>query len=353
MTDVGAMLRSAGDETSRVLIRIDRRRLTNEQRRELTEWAALLRINRGLSPNTVGNYVDDAAEMLEWLNAKGIAVDAVSGSDIEAWQQDLYVLGRQGNATRRLKLVAARGYFAWRETAGHGQSPARGLKGPKRARRQARKYTTEQLRKIFAACDLESVKGRRDAALLQFFYATGARRGEVAKLNLDQVELRERVGRVRFHGKGNKERTVSFEGPVVNSLRRWLADRDAMSLADRDAIFVGLTSDDKGRRLGISGINGVMRSATRKAGVKADGAAVALHRLRSSFATDLYDAGYDIRTIQLLLGHDDIRTTEQYIAISERQLKARMPADRIREVTGEDKNAVPRWAKRPGIAAKR
>ncbi len=351
MTDVGAMLRDAGDVLSRTLRRMDRRNLTTQQREEVTEWAALLRINRGLLPNTVANYVDDTAELLEWLNEKGVALGSVSAANVETWQQDLYVIDREANTTRHLKLVAARSFFAWREMAGRGPNPLRGMKGPKRAKRQPRKYSTEHLRKIFATCDTKTVKGRRDAALLQFFYATGARRAEVARLNLDQIELKKRVGRVRFHGKGNKERTVSFEGPVVDALREWLADLDAMNPVDRDAVFVGLTSDDKGRRLGENGLNGVIRGAVRAAGIKSDGAAMALHRLRSSFATDLYDAGYDIKTIQLLLGHDDIRTTEQYIAISERQLRARMPADRIREVTGRGKNAIPRWAQRPGVIA--
>lgn len=345
--DLAQALRDGGGEVARVLKRAERRRLTDPLRRELVEWAGWTRINRGLSAATAGNYVDDVAEFLEWIGARGVAVEAVGQDEVNEWQQELFVSERESAATRALKLTALRMFYLWRG----GTDPTQGIRGPKVPVHQPRKYSTQQLRRIFAACDTSTPIGRRDYAVLLTIYTTGARRDEMTGMDLGSLDLRERGGRILFTGKGAKERTVPFEIETARAIRDWLSDRDALAV-DRDAVWLRLDARGKGQRMGRRGLYQVIARALARAKVRVSDGAQGLHRLRASFATDLYDAGTDIRAIRILMGHEDINTTERYIAVTERQMRKRMPTARVREVTGRGGPTVPMWARRPGVMAK-
>ncbi len=338
------MLLGAQDELSRALSRAQRR-VTDEHYGMLVDWAGYLRISRGLAVNTGARYVEAMSRFLEF--AGNPALGDVTPSDIERWHQHMYLEERLKAQTRDKRLVGVRRFFVWREAAGHGVSPARSIKGPKVEKRVARKYSAEQLRRLFAVCDRTTVKGRRDFAVLMFFYATGARRMEVVNLNIQQLELHQRGGQVRFDGKGAKERTVAFDAPLANALRAWFADREALPLVDRDAVFVGVRMPNTGRRMLRNGLADIVISAGKRAGIKsAESGYLGLHKLRVTFATDLYDLGVDLKTIAHIMGHDDINTTNQYVAISERRLKTRMPGDRLNDLTGEKHDKTPLWLRR-------
>jgi site-specific recombinase XerD len=335
------MLVAAGGVLAQVVRRIQRRQINDAEYFDLVTWGVDLRIVRGLSPNTVSNYLADVAEFLEWLGAEGVPIEAVDIPLATRWQRGLYLDRGEAARTRDGKLVAVRQLLAWREAQGRGQNPLRAMKGPKRAKPLPRKYSTSQLKALLRSCDLDTPMGRRDYTILLFFYATGARRQEVADLTLDQLELRQRTGRVRFRGKGCKERTVPFEGGIVPVLREWLLERDGLHLVDQDAVFVGFTGQAHGCRLGLSGLNALMSRAATAAGIRE---AKGLHRLRVTFATDLYDSGQDLETIRILMGHETIETTRQYIAISERQMQARLPASRLSEIINDEGGAnEPLW----------
>lgn len=343
---VAALLRNAGDEVSRVLAVIDRQGLTAEQVGLLERWAGDMRISRGLAPKTVGNYLEAVRRLMEWLNEQQAPLESATAADIESWHRDLYLAQREKVKTRSLRLTAVRQFFEWRERLGMGASPARSIPGPRREKRVARKYTRTQLQRMLAACDLETVIGRRDYSIVMFLLATGARRMELAGLRLDQLELRERVGMVRFEGKGAKERMVSFEGPAVNALRNWLADREGLDVLDEQAVWVGLNGRSKGRTFGPSGLWGVIQRALAAAKLKIE-PRMGLHRFRVTFATMLYDeCSYDVRVIQRLMGHEDIDTTMQYIAISDTVLRARMPGAVLAKLTGDNSKDVPLWLQR-------
>lgn len=340
------MLRDAGNELSRVLVRCDRRTLTEAQRHALVDWAGHLRITRGLSANTGANYIDDVGEFFEWLNRESVDLERTTAPIIERWVQELAVIKRDSSKTRGGKLTAVRRFFVWRESQTGELNPARSIAGPRREQLVPVKYSKQQMTAMFNSLDISKQIGRRDFSILLFIYVTGARRMEVASLTLPQIELHERHGRVRFRGKGNKERIVEFGVDGASALQAWLADRDGIDVYDTDALWVGMTGPNKGKRLGKGGIEGVVSRAIKKAKLKSDGRAMGVHRLRSTFATDMYDQGYRIEEIQLAMGHNSVETTRQYIAITERQRKVRMPHDRIGEVLGVRKNEIPRWLRR-------
>lgn len=329
------MLLQAGDALSATLRRVTARVITPQEYVLLVDWGASLRISRSLSHNTASNYVDSVARFGEWLNAAERGLESATAAMAEAWMRECAVNQHESTETLHLRLVAVRQFYVWREGQTGVISPMRSMKGPKRDDRSARKYSKAQLKKIFSSCDLETVLGRRDYAILLFFLYTGARRMEVASLTLQQIELRERVGAVRFVGKGSKERTVSFEGAVVDALKVWLMDRDAMG-AQGNNVFVGIKGPKQYQALGSFGLHQVIRRAHRKARINlSDG--MALHTLRVTFATALYDQKIGLEEIRDIMGHRDINTTRKYIAISERQLRTRLSSGFLDEIMGTTK----------------
>jgi integrase/recombinase XerD len=154
------------------------------------------------------------------------------------------------------------------------------------------------------------VKGRRDSALLEFLYGTGARVTEAVGLDLTKIDLDDRVAIVT--GKGSKQRMVPLGGLAVAAIARWLPDR--MSLLHRaqrgDPLFLNL----RGRRLSRQGMFEVVRGNARRAGIPEE--RVSPHVLRHSAATHMVEAGADLRSVQELLGHATISTTQIYTRVS-------------------------------------
>ncbi len=304
-------------------------------------WATWLRVNRGLALTTIATYVSAVAGLAVWASERGGALDALTAADLERWVQELALFKHHCATTRAVRLTAARQFFCWREQHGAGPSPARHLRVPKRPHTVPRKFSTKQLQHLFAACDTRTSLGVRNLAMLLFMYTTGARIGEMTNVDLADLEMSDRVARVRFNGKGAKERLVTFDGPAVTALRGWLGVRDGLeSVIDHEALWIGLSGKAAGQRLRRGGIENVFARAGAAAGIPRD--QLHAHKMRTTFATDLYDEGVDIESVRILLGHADIRTTRRYLAVSETARTTRMPAARQREVLGIG-DATPRW----------
>jgi len=342
------MLRQAGDGMQGVLRRLEAHKLPKAVTGDLVEWIVHLRVSRALSVHTAENYMNAVAMYAAWLRkSREKSIQAATPSDVEAWMQHLYAQAGQRARTRGLKLTAVRRFYSWRLTVGKGsKNPAADIQGPKREKPLPKKYTDSQLRALFLSCDRETPIGARDYSVLMMFYATGARREELETLNLSQLELREQTGKVRFHGKGAKEREVRFGRSCCNALRTWLFMRDRLpSIYDEDAVWLGLTGPSIGKRFKRFGLYGVVARAIKRAGLHIDGR-IGVHRLRVTYATDLFDSGAaDMEAIQMLLGHESIETTRGYLAISDRRQKARMPESQIKKITGEEA-PLPLWLRR-------
>lgn len=306
-------------------------------RAEIAEWAQHLRVIRGLADRSAELYALQLARFGQWCTARGLALDTLTSTDIETWQRDLFV-AHASPSTRVLALTSVRRFFVWRELTRGIRNPAAPVPAPKRAKRVPKKYNDDQLRAMFAAANRNTMSGRRAFALLMFLYGTGARHEECALLTLSQLELGERTGRVRFFGKGAKERVVPFERPVVEALSAWLHDRDELA-PDHEFVWCQLRSN-KGTAITVKGLAKMFDTAARRAGLRRE---KGMHKMRVTFATDLYDACGDIELVRLLMGHESIETTRRYIAISNRRLKTRLPAQRIDELTGDRRHATPLW----------
>jgi integrase/recombinase XerD len=184
------------------------------------------------------------------------------------------------------------------------------LESPRRPEPFPKALTVDEAIRLVEIPDLSTVKGRRDSALLEFLYATGARVSEASGVDIGKVDLEDKVAMVT--GKGARQRLVPIGGKAATAIARWLPDR--LSLLHRaqrgDPLFLNL----RGRRLSRQGMFDVVRANALMAGIP--GEKVSPHVLRHSCATHMVEAGADLRTVQEILGHATISTTQIYTKVS-------------------------------------
>lgn len=308
---------------------------------EAWHWLAHVRVSRGLTASTTARYLEVLGRFLVYVRTKGLDWRDMAPADFDAWQRHLAFARHNAETWRATQIMALRNFYNWRQLFRGGRNCLAGVQGPKFVRRKRRKYTRKDLAAMFATCTGQAPLAVRDRAMLLFLLTTGARREECARLCLDQLDLTDRRGLVRFLGKGRKERDVSFEGPAVAALREWLLLRDQLPKTDRIRVWCSLSSSGKGRPLTINGVEHVVARAAKRAQLASWGA----HRFRVTFATWLYDDNHDIDTIARLLGHEDINTTRAYLDVSERAHRARLSPARQHDLLGT-KPLMPRWLDR-------
>ena len=274
-------------------------------RDNLDEYLLSLDVERGLSRNTIGAYRRDLDQYLAFLG--GAEPDQIS---VERYVTHLRNQQLASSTVGR-KLAAIRGLHRFLVTEGlAGEDPTLLLESPRRPDPFPKALSVDEAIELVETPDLSTVKGRRDSALLEFLYATGARVSEAVGVDMGQVDLEDRV--VMVTGKGAKQRLVPIGGKAVVAMARWLPDR--MTLLHRaqrgDPMFLNL----RGRRLSRQGMFDVVRANAIRAGIGPD--KVSPHVLRHSAATHMVEAGADLRTVQEILGHATISTTQIYTKVS-------------------------------------
>lgn len=273
-----------------------------------------LAVERGASPNTVRAYSADLARYLEWAERSG--VDPI-GLNHRQMRRYLAELDRAGYARRTVarRLSAVRSLFAFLVTEGLAASdPSSVLATPKIPSRLPRLVPTDVLEALLDAPDTATPSGLRDSAILELLYATGARVTEVATLSLASLDLAQR--QVTLMGKGSKERLAPIHPMAAEKLRRYLLDGRPRLLREKatDAVFLSA----RGLPLSSDAIRRIFKRYLSQAGAASS---LSPHSMRHTFATHLIEAGADLRTVQELLGHVALSTTQIYTHLSMRRLQ--------------------------------
>lgn len=283
------------------------------------EWLRAARAERDLSPHTLAAYRRDADQFVEWLRRGRI--DAVAEVDRRIVRRYVSYLSGRRYARRSIvrKISALRSMLEW--AVGRGllpANPARDLSPLKLDRPLPKALKASD---VAALCELppsDDPVGARDRALIELLYGSGLRVGELCALDLEDVDLRAMT--VRVTGKGRKERQVPISRPAAEAVRAYLSGPRAGLLAARDtppephALFINARSG----RLGPRSVRAILARY-----LKAEGRApVGPHALRHSFATHLLDNGADLRSVQELLGHESLATTQIYTHVSTERLRA-------------------------------
>lgn len=286
--------------------------LSSAWARAVDELRDHLRDERGLADNTVAAYGSDVRQLAGFCIE--YAIDdpgAVTGLVLRRW---LGALGEQDYTRRSLarKAASVRALFALLHARGWITSdPAAGLATARAEQSLPRVLRVDEVARMLAAID-DSAVGLRDRAAVEFLYASGARVAEL--VGLDDDALDRHGGSVRLRGKGDKERVVPLHDTVCAALARWMDD-GRPALTDRATAVV--FCDRRGRRLDPRSVRRIVTRRAAMVGLQR----VTPHTLRHSYATHLLEGGADLRSVQQLLGHAALATTQIYTHVSREQLR--------------------------------
>ena len=278
-----------------------------------------MRAERGASENTIGAYARDLRNYLECLDERGETPLSASRADLEAW---LASLDDQGlaPATRARRLSAARQFHRFLfEDDWRGDDPAQRLTGPRKARSLPKTLTMDETNRLLEAA---RAGGARLTCLMELLYATGMRVTEL--VSLPASAARGDPAMILVRGKGGKERMVPLSPPARAALSVWLKARDEAEDAARrnggkGSAFLFPSTGAKGH-LTRERFFQMVKDVAVAGGVSP--AKVSPHTVRHAFATHLLANGADLRSIQQLLGHADVSTTEIYTHVEAERLKA-------------------------------
>jgi integrase/recombinase XerC len=283
--------------------------------REIQSFLDDLKHRRGLSPHTVQSYGSDLAQFRAFLE-ESMGTARLAEVDVLAIRSFLARLHQAGTARASVarKLAAIRTFFRFLTREGKiTRNPARLVATPRLDRKVPPRLEEAEVERLLDAPDDEKPLGRRDRAMLELLYATGLRVGELVRIDVSSLDLEERL--VRVTGKGNKERIVPFGEPAVEALRRYLPDRRRLVALGEgtDAMFLNA----RGGRLTARSVRRRMERHLRATALRSG---LSPHSLRHAFATHLLEHGCDLRSIQELLGHESLSTTQKYTELSTRRL---------------------------------
>lgn len=288
----------------------------------LRQFLEHLRYERNVSEHTLRNYSSDLGQFYEHLvkiNADKLQMSEIDHLTIREWMASLHTLNKKKTSIAR-KLASLRTFFQFLVREGTLETnPAKLVATPRIERKLPTHLSTEDAVRFIETPDLNTDLGKRDRAILEFLYATGVRVGELVNLDLKDIDFRERL--VRVTGKRKKQRILPFGEPALQALMYYLNEARPVFLNNCPP----LERDDKVVFLNYQGT----RITTRSVGRMVDkyiklcaeiNSHISPHSLRHSFATNLLDAGADLRDIQELLGHARLSTTQIYTQVSMEKL---------------------------------
>jgi len=273
---------------------------------------------RGLSPHTVRAYVGDVRHLLAFARRRGTSWDEIDLSLLRAWLASM-ISTNLARATIARRGAAVRAFYAWAVADGHAASdPAVRLVTAQPGSTLPTALGADQARVLVDTARDGALEGGplelRDWVCLELLYATGARVAELVGLDIDDVDLGARLARVV--GKGDKERMVPFGAPAARAVELWLrTGRPALATpTSGPALLLGR----RGARLDQRQVRAVVHGAAARAGVDD----LAPHGLRHTAATHLVHGGSDLRTVQEILGHASLATTQRYTHVTADRLRA-------------------------------
>lgn len=275
-----------------------------------------LSVERGLSSNTIISYREDIKSYFNFLKSVNINnLSDTSRHDITNFMLFQKDKGMNANSiARRLAAIKAFYRFLTRERI-LKEDPSSMVDSPKLWKRIPETLSVNEIEALLSQPDIRDKQGIRDRAILETLYATGMRVSEAANLRLDNVNLD--IGFLRCLGKGNKERVIPLGKKAIASLKRYLEVSRPKQLKGRQSDFLFLNRF--GKRISRQSLWKIIKRYARQARIKKS---IKPHILRHSFATHLLERGADLRSVQEMLGHANISTTQIYTHISRERLKA-------------------------------
>jgi len=291
--------------------------LTLESRNDLwiDRFFDYLTVERGLSGNTLDSYGRDVRRFLDFLEKSKIqGLERVTKLDVLSFIITLRNEGLSERSVARLLVTLRNLYRFLISEKLLNQNPLEAMESPKLSKKLPHVLSENEVERLLNQPDPSTPSGLRDKAMLEFLYATGLRVSEMMSLRLDQVNLE--VGCVRVFGKGGRERIVPIGEVAQASLRTYLNKGRGRILKDQVSPYVFV--NPRAEKMTRQGFWKIVKKYGLIAGIKGN---MTPHTLRHCFASHLLDRGADLRSVQTLLGHVDIATTQIYTHVSRERLK--------------------------------
>ena len=276
----------------------------------IEKFLRYLEIEKNYSPHTLLNYRLDLEDFQRFL-----AGSDIKNVDYLGLRKYLAVLKEKNLSNRSIgrKLSSLRSFFRFLTREGYLKSnPITSLSSPKREQHLPEFLTEEEVKRLIEAAfgkDEKDIRGLRDRAILETFYSTGIRISELVGLNIEDLDFISGIAKVR--GKGKKERIVPIGEIALGAIRRYLENRKKES----PALFLNKSNN----RISTRGVRNIVEKYIHRVGIKHG---ISAHTLRHSFATHLLNRGADLRSVQELLGHANLSTTQIYTHLTTERLKS-------------------------------
>ena len=276
-----------------------------------------VQVEKGLASNTLSAYRTDLAKFEDFAKKRKVALEAVTQDHLVDFLAGLYRQKLESKTVAR-HLVTMRNFFRYAQLQELiAEDPTAHLESPKIRRSLPGYLRLEDVEKLLEQPDQKTARGLRDRAMLEVLYSTGLRVSELTSLRVTDLDTK--VGCVRCIGKGDKERIVPVGRKALGIVERYLRDgRPELVKAGKGSAGAYLFVNRRGGRISRVGVWKILSAYGRRAGLRQ---ALTPHMLRHSFATHLLERGADLRSVQLMLGHSDISTTQIYTRVVEERLK--------------------------------
>ncbi len=281
----------------------------------LKDYQNYLRLERGLSENSILNYSFDIKKLMRWLETNEIEISPISISE-ETVQQFIYEMAKKLNARSQSRLISGlKGFFNYLVFENYRKTnPLELIEAPKLGRKLPDTLAVEEIDALIRAIDLSSKHGERNRAILETLYGCGLRVSELTNLKISDLFFDE--GFIKVTGKGDKQRLVPI-GPTtekfIDIYRKEIRVHQEIHPMAKDTVFL----NQHGKPLTRAMIFTIVKRLAEKAGIRKT---ISPHTFRHSFATHLLENGADLRAIQQMLGHESITTTEIYTHLDRKHL---------------------------------
>ncbi len=280
----------------------------------ISKFLRYLEIEKNASPHTLSNYRRDIQQFIDFLNNNNCSdITKANTTKVRSWLAQ-FISKNYDKSTRSRKLSSVRAFYRFLVREGHAKAnPVSGISGPKLDKKLPTFLDKTQVVKLLESTESEDLAGFRDKAILELLYSSGIRVSELVGLNFDDVDF---IGEaVKVRGKGKKERLVPMGRPSALALKKYFdVRRKAGGQKDTNSVF----TNRSGGRLTARTVQRIVQKYMKKALLPGH---ISPHSLRHTFATHMLDAGADLRSVQELLGHESISTTQIYTHITPERLK--------------------------------
>lgn len=297
----------------------------------LRRYVQYLCLERSYSKNTLDAYRRDLQKLLVFYADNHIDYRTVTLEQLDQFAGQLREEGIQARSVARI-LSGVRSFYRFLTLEKEvEQDPTELLESPQIGKHLPEVLSVEEIDSIINVIDVSKPEGVRDRAIIEVLYGCGLRISELCNLRISQLYLEDKY--IRVKGKGSKERLVPIEGVAIDRVREWLVTRMGCKVkpSEEDYVFVSLT---RGSRLSRISLFVYIKDYAERAGIKKN---ISPHTFRHSFATHLLEGGANLRAIQMMLGHEDISTTEIYMHIDKSKLRTEILEHHPRNILYEEK----------------